>query len=565
MEAESEGVQKSDKTSGKKPRRRMKATFTKIREQMEFYFSDSNLHKDRFLKKSIDETSDGYIALDVFLTFNKIKRLTGKVEVVADALHQKSNFLQLNPEKTHVKRVTPYKEPENVDERTVYVECIPHHADHEWVKKLFSACGKVAYISLPRYPSTGDPKGFGFVEFETLEGAQAACQELNNPPADFSHKAGMFPKSSHQMDAIRKKLPEEQVKQTEEKAKDLISTGNEEHVNTVGEPETVEDSEKTKDKETKSNKRRRTNSGSDSAANADSSPTKRRKSDVTFEVPSDDSKLTDDKTAGGKKKSRKRKSRSKTVDSEESKGESDLDKSGDIIPEKKQKLDEKSVNGVHEKTERKTENSAKESEQRNKENTSHKRKRFRRKKDKKEKEFPELRVLPKKEWLELRDEYLKLQKTSMALLKKTLGEYTDHSKKDDVKKSERKEIEFKPDVVVKVSSDNPMKRKNLKTGLGEGYKIAYIDVKDDQTEGYIRCELAESAKQICAATVPGYTFSAVTGEEEKIYWDKLKLDRETKFNTKCRHKKRGHEKWTEKAQKASIENVDKRHIIFEDE
>ena len=26
---------------------------------MEFYFSDSNLHKDRFLKKAIDETNDG--------------------------------------------------------------------------------------------------------------------------------------------------------------------------------------------------------------------------------------------------------------------------------------------------------------------------------------------------------------------------------------------------------------------------------------------------------------------------------------------------------------------------
>ena len=26
---------------------------------MEFYFSDSNLHKDRFLKKAIDATTDG--------------------------------------------------------------------------------------------------------------------------------------------------------------------------------------------------------------------------------------------------------------------------------------------------------------------------------------------------------------------------------------------------------------------------------------------------------------------------------------------------------------------------
>lgn len=30
-------------------------------------------------------------------------------------------FFKLNPDKTHVKRVTPIQEPVNVDERTVYV------------------------------------------------------------------------------------------------------------------------------------------------------------------------------------------------------------------------------------------------------------------------------------------------------------------------------------------------------------------------------------------------------------------------------------------------------------
>jgi hypothetical protein len=31
----------------------------KIREQMEFYFSDSNLAKDRFLKQQIQNSTDG--------------------------------------------------------------------------------------------------------------------------------------------------------------------------------------------------------------------------------------------------------------------------------------------------------------------------------------------------------------------------------------------------------------------------------------------------------------------------------------------------------------------------
>ena len=36
-----------------------KALRKKILEQMEFYFSDSNLTKDRFLKKEISNSNDG--------------------------------------------------------------------------------------------------------------------------------------------------------------------------------------------------------------------------------------------------------------------------------------------------------------------------------------------------------------------------------------------------------------------------------------------------------------------------------------------------------------------------
>lgn len=604
-------LQKADKKSSKAPRIRKKALFAKIREQMEFYFSDANLHKDRFLKKSIEATSDGYISLEVFLQCNKIKVLTNDAGVIADAIDNKSQLLQINPERTHVRRVTPIKEPVNVDERTVYVECLPHDADHQWVKRLFSACGKVVYVSLPRYPSTGDLKGFGFVEFETVEGAEAACKELNNPPAeeDVSNKAGMFPKTSHQLDALRKKLPEEEITKTVEKVKEVIQTDDQEQGENVDASETVtegqeqtkveevsetktqgnekaedvlktdeksndkgipeiqaQNHEKTNNKETKS-KRRRTNSESDSAANSDATPTKRRKSDISFDLPVEEQKTTDDKSNAGKKRSRKRKSRSKTTELEESRCESDLDKSSDVIPEKKQKLSTKSENGQKE-VRNESEISAKPLDgQQSRKNSPKKKKRFRRKKDKKEKEIPELRVLPKKEWLQLRDEYLKLQKTSMAMLKNMLREQKDTGKKDldDGKKSKKKQIEFKPDVIVKVTSDDPMRRKNLKNALGEECKIAYIDVKDEQTEGYIRCEDAESAKQIGAATIPGYIFAAVTGDEEKKYWDKLTSDRETKLNTKCRHKKRGHQKWTEKAQKASIENVERRHIVFDED
>lgn len=47
---------------------------------------------------------------------------------------------------------------------------------HSWIERVFTKCGNVVYISIPRYRTTGEPKGFAFVEFEKLEQAQRAIE-----------------------------------------------------------------------------------------------------------------------------------------------------------------------------------------------------------------------------------------------------------------------------------------------------------------------------------------------------------------------------------------------------
>lgn len=41
---------------------------------------------------------------------------------------------------------------------------------------MFGKCGNVVYVSIPRYKTSGDPKGFAFVEFETKEQAEKAIE-----------------------------------------------------------------------------------------------------------------------------------------------------------------------------------------------------------------------------------------------------------------------------------------------------------------------------------------------------------------------------------------------------
>ena len=58
---------------------------SKILKQVEFYFSDSNLPKDKFL---LEETkkNEGWVALSTLMSFSRMKQLTEDLEVVKGAL-----------------------------------------------------------------------------------------------------------------------------------------------------------------------------------------------------------------------------------------------------------------------------------------------------------------------------------------------------------------------------------------------------------------------------------------------------------------------------------------------
>ncbi|CAH0548128.1 unnamed protein product [Brassicogethes aeneus] len=167
----------NEKNSKKGGRHRKKQLYNSILQQMEFYFSTSNLSKDRFLSQLISE--DPYIELSVFLSFNKLKKLTENIEDIQKAL-SKSELIELSEDKLKVKRKTPLKVKENVDECTIYVENIKSEADHDWVKTVFSEFGNVVYISIPKYKQSKANKGFAFVEFETESEAQSALQYFEN-------------------------------------------------------------------------------------------------------------------------------------------------------------------------------------------------------------------------------------------------------------------------------------------------------------------------------------------------------------------------------------------------
>ncbi len=61
----------------------------------------------------------------------------------------------------------------------LYVGNLPFGASEEDLKKLFSEAGEVRSVKIVLDAYSGRPRGFGFVEMESQEGAEKAISSLN--------------------------------------------------------------------------------------------------------------------------------------------------------------------------------------------------------------------------------------------------------------------------------------------------------------------------------------------------------------------------------------------------
>ncbi|KAI3857154.1 hypothetical protein MKW98_010568 [Papaver atlanticum] len=163
-------------------------TAAKVFRQLEFYFSDSNLPRDGFLKNSISESEDGMISLALICSFSRMRNHLGlagdvkpedvsedTVKSVAEVL-KKSTFLRVSEDGNKVGRSTELSGLEEVveqlDIRTIAVSPFEHGVTLEEVESFFTQYGKVTSVRLPRH--VGDKRffcGTALIEFSTEEDA----------------------------------------------------------------------------------------------------------------------------------------------------------------------------------------------------------------------------------------------------------------------------------------------------------------------------------------------------------------------------------------------------------
>lgn len=89
----------------------------KIIKQIEYYFGDINLPRDKFLKEKITE-DEGWITLDILLTFKRLANLSTDQAVIADAVEKSEEKLVVVSEDRKKLRRNPEKPlPELNDDR----------------------------------------------------------------------------------------------------------------------------------------------------------------------------------------------------------------------------------------------------------------------------------------------------------------------------------------------------------------------------------------------------------------------------------------------------------------
>lgn len=156
-----------------------------IKKQVEFYFSDSNYRKDTFLKAAAESDPDGFVAISVLLTFNRLKSLSTDIDKIAEAIADSTSVV-LSADKKKVKRAAPLPEVDESASRSLYVKGFPTDdktVTIDSITEQFSAYGKVLYVKMRQVKDKSTNamtfKGSVVIEFDseaTMKAALAAAK-----------------------------------------------------------------------------------------------------------------------------------------------------------------------------------------------------------------------------------------------------------------------------------------------------------------------------------------------------------------------------------------------------
>jgi len=190
---------------------------TKIRRQMEYYFGNHNLMKDKFLKEKIKE-DDGWVTIDTMLNFNRLKHMSKDHAVITNAIKD-SELVEVNEAGDKVRRNIKNPLPEDTKEykedltsRTIYAKGFEQNTKLDDLLAFFEGYGGIENVFMRRDFYKNIFKGSVFTTFRSKEDAQKFIDETETKYCDKPLEAKHFKE-----DYFKKKQEERKRKPVKEK------------------------------------------------------------------------------------------------------------------------------------------------------------------------------------------------------------------------------------------------------------------------------------------------------------------------------------------------------------
>ncbi|XP_033728297.1 lupus La protein homolog [Pecten maximus] len=229
----------------------------KIIKQLEYYFGDMNLPRDRFLQEQIREEADGWVSLAIMTKFNRLKQLTSNLKMIATAIRKsESGLLEVSKDGVYMRRSPDKPLPENTEDRrselqkkTIYAKGFPANISLDKIISFFEeGHGHVDTVQMRR-DANKKFKGSVFVVFKSQSDADKflAMDEVKFQDAPLKRMSKQLYFSQKQDERKKMRLEQNQRKEEEElkrraeereKLKDTITKGTVLHVSGIKGEET---------------------------------------------------------------------------------------------------------------------------------------------------------------------------------------------------------------------------------------------------------------------------------------------------------------------------------------